>query len=586
AGIIGPLRASMNLTKLAVYATELLPAIEAETGQATGYKQTGGYWLAQTEDRMTELARIADVGAMAGLHPEILSPEEIAARLNLLHTDDLAGGMWVREDGQANPVDVCMAYAKGARDGGVRIYENVGVEMAHARNGAVHSVETANGHTITCEKVINCAGAWAHTLGRRSGVNIPLQAVEHMYVVTEPIPDLPQPFPVLRDLEGRIYIKEDAGKLVLGGFEADAKIWTPDSEGPDAPFLELPEDWEQFGPFMEAGLHRIPGLAEAGIQHFMVGPESFTPDTKQAMGEAPECRNYFVAAGFNSIGIISSAGVGKVMAEWVTAGASPMDLWDLDIARFEPHHGTSAFLEARVQEAVASQFEMHWPYKQMKTGRDLTRSPLHDDFANLGAVFGAPTGWERPLYFASTEEEASLPYSYGAQPWWPCAEREVRAMTERAALLELSPFGKFNVAGPHATGFLQRLCTSDVDVAAGGIVYTQMLNAHGGIEADITVTRVGQAQFLIVSGAATRVKDLTWMRRCVTAEDDVTITDVTSTCAVLGLMGPEARGMLSALSSDDLANAAFPLGTSRVIQLGVAKVRASRVSYVGEQGWE
>ncbi len=586
AGIIGPLRASMNLTKLAVYATELLPALEAETGQATGYRQTGGFWLAQTQDRMTELARIADVGVMAGLHPEILSPEEIAVRLNLLHTEDLAGGMWVQEDGQANPVDVCMAYAKGARDGGVRIFEDVSIEMAHARNGAVYSVETTDGQTIRCNKVINCAGAWAHTLGRRSGINIPLQAVEHMYVVTEPIPDLPQPFPILRDLEGRIYIKEDAGKLVLGGFEADAKIWRPDSAGPDAPFLELPEDWEQFGPFMEAGLHRLPGLEQAGVQHFMVGPESFTPDTKQVMGEAPECRSYFVAAGFNSIGIISSAGVGKVMAEWVTDGASPMDLWDLDVARFEPHHGTSSFLEARVQEAVASQFEMHWPYKQMKTGRDLVRSPLHDGFAKQGAVFGAPTGWERPLYFAGNDKETSLPYSYGAQPWWPCAMREVQAMSERAALLELSPFGKFNVAGGDAAMFLQRLCTSDVDVEVGQIVYTQMLNARGGIEADITVTRVSSGQYLVISSAATRLKDLTWMQRSLRANEDVVVTDVTSTCAVLGLMGPQAREILSALSSDDFSNDAFPVATSRVIQLGTAKVRASRVSYVGELGWE
>ncbi|MEM1201231.1 MAG: FAD-dependent oxidoreductase, partial [Pseudomonadota bacterium] len=583
AGIIGPLRASMNLTKLAVYATELLPAIEAETGQATGYKQTGGFWLAQTEERMCELRRIADIGDMAGLTPEILTPDEIGSRLSLLNTRDITGGMWVAEDGQANPVDVCMAYAKGARDHGAQLCEGVSVATVHTQEGAVHSVETSDGHTIRCEKVLNCAGAWAHELGKTSGVAVPLQAVEHMYVVTEPITDLPQPFPILRDLEGRIYIKEDAGKLVLGGFEADAKIWRPDSAGPDAPFLELPEDWDQFGPFMEAGLNRIPTLSESGIQHFMVGPESFTPDTKQVMGEAPECQNYFVAAGFNSIGIISSAGVGKVMAEWVTGGAAPLDLWDLDIARFEPHHNTPQFLDARVQEAVASQFEMHWPYKQMKTGRDLNHTPFHEAFAARGAVFGAPTGWERPLFFAPGE---TLHYSYGAQSWWPHAEREVKAMSDRAALLELSPFGKFKVEGRDAAAFLQRLCAADVDGPEGQITYTPMLNARGGMEADLTVTRLSDTSFMVVSGAATRRKDLTWMQRAIRAGEDVAISDITEDRAVLGLMGPAAREVLSRLTADDLSDEAFPLATSRKIQLGHTHVRASRLSYVGELGWE
>ncbi len=583
AGIIGPLRASMNLTKLAVYATELLPAIEAETGQATGYKQTGGFWLAQTEERMCELRRIADIGDMAGLTPEILSPGEIGSRLGLLNTSDITGGMWVAEDGQANPVDVCMAYAKGARDHGARLHEGVSVASVHTHAGAVHSVETSDGHTIRCGKVINCAGAWAHALALKSGVTVPLQAVEHMYVVTEPIEGLPQPFPILRDMEGRIYIKEDAGKLVLGGFEADAKIWHPDSAGPDAPFLELPEDWDQFGPFMEAGLNRIPTLSKSGIQHFMVGPESFTPDTKQVMGEAPECQNYYVAAGFNSIGIISSAGVGKVMAEWVTDGAAPIDLSDLDIARFEPHHNTSHFLEARVQEAVASQFEMHWPYKQMKTGRDLKRTPFHDAFAARGAVFGAPTGWERPLFFAPGE---TLHYSYGAQGWWPHAEAEVKAMSTHAALLELSPFGKFNVEGRDATAFLQRLCAANVDRPEGQIVYTPMLNARGGMEADLTVTRLSETSFMVVSGAATRRKDLTWMRRAVRTGEDVAVSDITEERAVLGLMGPAARDVLAGLTGDDLSNEAFPLATSRQIQLGHTHVRAARLSYVGELGWE
>lgn len=581
AGIIGPLRASRNLTKLSVYATKLLPKLEEETGQATGYKQTGGLWLARTGERMRELRRIADIGVTAGLHPEILKPEQIAQRLNMLNTSDLAGGMWVREDGQANPVDVCMAYAKGAHTGGVAIYEGSGVRTVHKTNSAVSSVELDDGHIISCKKAINCAGAWAHELGKRSGVNIPLQAVEHMYVVTEPINGLPQPFPIVRDLEGRIYIKEDAGKLVLGGFEPNAKVWRPDQEGVDPPFLELPEDWDQFEPFMQAGLKRIPRLSSAGIQHFMVGPESFTPDTKQVMGEAPNCRNYFVAAGFNSIGIISSAGAGRVMAEWAMDGRCPEDIWDLDIARFEPRHSSRAFLEGRVQEAVASQFEMHWPYKQMKTGRGIARSPFHRQWAAQKAVFGAPTGFERPLYFSGEP----LRYTFGQQRWWTAADREIRALTERAALLELTPFGKFLLEGEHSARFLRRICANNIDVPAGRIVYTQLLNSRGGIEADVTITRLDRNRFLMVSGAATRIKDLAWLQRSLRGEQ-VVITDVTSNYAVLGIMGPQARSILSEFTPDDLSNSAFPFATSQEIELGHARVRASRVSYVGELGWE
>ncbi len=580
AGIIGPLRASANLTHLSAYATELLPKIETETGQETGYRQTGGFWLAQTEDRMRELRRICDVGTTAGLHPEILTPRELSERSHWLNTKDLAGGMWVKEDGQANPVDVCMAYAKGAHNRGVRIYEGTGVQTVHTRDGSVTSVETVDGHTISCKKIVNCCGAWAKLLGQRSGVSIPLQAVEHMYLVTETVPTLPQPFPVIRDLEGRIYIKEDAGRLVLGGFEPNAKVWRPDSHGPDAPFLELDDDWDQFEPFMQAGLNRIPRLSAAGIKHFMTGPESFTPDTKQVMGEAPECRNYFVAAGFNSIGIISSAGAGKVMAEWVSDGACPLDIWDLDIARFEPRHSSKAFLEARAPEAVASQFEMHWPYKQMKTGRGLIRSPFHKAWAEQKAIFGAPTGFERPLYFGEAK-----PYSYGQQRWWPAVEREVAAMTGRAALLELTPFGKFLIEGRHALRFLQRICVSNMDIAPGRLIYTQMLNARGRIEADVTVTRIAGDRFLMVSGAATRIKDKAWLNRSLKG-DHVAITDVTSDYAVLGVMGPEARTILSGLTPDNLSNDTFSFGSSREIELGHARIRASRVSYVGELGWE
>jgi 4-methylaminobutanoate oxidase (formaldehyde-forming) len=435
--------------------------------------------------------------------------------------------------------------------------------------------------------VVNCAGAWARQVGALAGVPVPLQAVEHMYVVTEPMTGLPDPFPIVRDLEGRIYIKGDAGKLVLGGFEPFAKVF--DAEGPDGgrPFIELPEDWEQFEPFMTAGLHRVPKLAAAGIQHFMNGPESFTPDSKQLMGESPFLKGFFVAAGFNSIGMMSSAGVGKAMAEWILAGEAPMDLWEVDIARFDRASATRSFLVRRMEEAVGDVFDIHWPFKQPKAGRGLRRSPLHQAFAAAGAVFGAPAGWERPLWFAAGPEAREFCYSYGAQCWWPAAERESAAISECVALLELTPFTKIDVRGRDALALLQKLSANEVDLEEDRSVYSQMLNKRGGIEADVTVTRRGEADFRVTSGAATRHKDMAWITRHRDAMGlDATVHDATSAEAVIGVMGPKSRPLLQSLTSADLSAEAFPFAASRRITLAMAEVRATRVSFVGELGWE
>ena len=584
AGIIGPLRASLNLSKLAIYATELFGPLEEETGQATGYRRTGGYWLAGNEDRMIELRRIAAMGDMVGLNVEIFSPDQVKARMPSLNTEDLAGALWVAEDGQANPVDLCMAYAKGARNAGVRIEEKCGVTGIERTGRRITAVTLADGRRIACGKLVNCAGVWSRQIGALAGAALPVQAAEHIYVVTEPVPDLPQPFPILRDLEGWTYIKEDAGKLVIGGFEPNAKPWQPESVAPDASFLMLPEDWEQAEPFLTTAMKRLPVLETLGLQTFMNGPEGFTPDTKQLMGRQPGFDNLYVAAGFNSIGIMSSAGVGKAMAEWVVDGEAPMDLWEVDVARLESPAANRAFLTARLPEAVHNQFQMHWPLKQMKTGRDLRRSALHDFWAAQGAVFGAPTGWERPLWFAKTAEEAEIRYSYGDQPWWPMAKREATALRDSVGLIELSPFGKFQVQGPGALASLQQLCANDIDVAPGRLVYTQMLNDRGGIEADLTVTRLSEREFWVVSGAPTRVKDLEWLENGV--KEDAAVTDITSSYAVIGVMGPKSRDLMQSVSPNDFTNEFFPFGASQVIEIGCALLRASRVSYVGELGWE
>lgn len=586
AGIVGPLRSSMNLTKLAIYATELFPALESETGQATGYRRTGGLWLAQTPARLVELKRIAAMGEMAGLDASIVSAAECANRFSLLHVDDLSGALWVGEDGQTNPVDTCMAYAKGARMFGVRIRERTSVTAINAVAGAVHSIETADGGVIRCDFVVNCGGVWARQIGAMAGVPVPVQAVQHMYIVTEPVDGLPAPCPIVRDLDGGIYMKEDAGKIVLGGFEHNAKLWNPVVGHSDPGYLMFPDDWEQFEPFLNAGMNRIPKLQAIGIRHFMNGPEAFTPDTRQIMGEAPGLRNFFVAAGFNSIGIVSSAGVGRALAEWIVDGKPSMDLWDVDIARMDEFTSTTAFLSQRIPEAVANQFDIHWPYKQPRTGRDVRRSCLHHALANKGAVFGAPAGWERPLWYAENDAEREISYSYGRQCWWSFAEREAWAMADRVGLIELSPFTKIEVAGADAQRLLQRVCAADVDGAIGTLVYTQMLNHRGGIEADVTVTRVANDQFWIFSGAPTRTKDLAWLRRAVGGGEHAAITDITSAYAVIGLMGPLARELLQRISSADLSTGAFAFATSQLIDVGAAPVRASRVSYVGELGWE
>jgi glycine cleavage system aminomethyltransferase T/glycine/D-amino acid oxidase-like deaminating enzyme len=587
AGIVGPLRASLNLTRLATYATELFPRLEAETGQSTGFRQTGGYWLARTSERMTELRRIAAMGEMAGLEARIVGADEVAGSAPFLRCSDLAGALWVARDAQASPVDICIAYAKGARAGGGRIREGVACTGIETRNGAVHAVRLSTGETVRCAALVNCAGAWAREIGRMAGVPVPLQAVEHMYVVSEPIAGLPDPLPIVRDLDGGIYVKGDAGKLVLGGFEPSAKVW--DAAGPDSSraFLELPEDWEQFEPFMREGLHRVPALAEAGIQHFMNGPESFTPDSKQLMGQSPYLRGFYVAAGFNSIGMMSSAGVGKAMAEWIEAGEPPMDLWEVDIARFDRAAASRGFLVERMQEAVANQFDMHWPFKQMRTGRGVRRSPLHDGFARAGAVFGAPAGWERPLWFAASEVERAFRHGFGPQCWWQAAAREAEATRDRVALYELSPFTKLDLRGRDALALLQQLCAGEVDVDEGTAVYTQMLNDRGGIEADVTVTRTGETAFRVVSGAATRQKDLAWIeRQRLRLGLECGVFDASSAECVLGVMGPGSRGLMQGLTDADLSPAAFPFAASRRIGLGMAEVRATRISFVGELGWE
>lgn len=584
AGIVGPLRATPNMTALASHALTLFPALEAETGQSTGYRRTGGYWLAREAARLDELRRIADLGVTQGLSPRMVAPGEVA--VPQLALKDHVGALFVPEDGQVNPVDLCMAYARGAKARGVEIREGVRVDAILRDAGRATGVRLASGTEIPADRVILCAGAWSRDLAARAGVGLPLQAVEHMYIVTRPIPGLPDPFPVIRDLDRGIYLKGDAGKLVIGGFEPDAKCW--DAHGPegDRPFLELPEDWEQFAPFMEAALDLMPGLSEAGIQHFMNGPESFTADTRPLVGEAPELDGLFVAAGMNSVGVMSSAGIGRALADWVVDGHPPMNMWEVDIARVDPATTAPAHMRARMHEAVSDLFAMHWPYKQPRAGRGLRRSPLHDRWAGAGAVFGLTAGWERGLWYARTPEERDLPYSVGAQAWWPIVRREAAVMAAGTVLIDLTPFTKIDITGRDALRALNAITTAQMDVAQmdagqGRAVYTQILNERGGIEADVTVTRLAGTAFHLTSGAATRARDLAYLRRHLTG--DLRIDDRTEEFCTLGVMGAGSRALLQGLA-DDWPDLAFGHAGPGVIA-GVT-CRLTRVSFVGELGYE
>ena len=586
AGIVGPLRGSPNLTQLAMYATELIPRLEDETGQLTGYRQTGGYWLAQTDQRLVELGRLAAMGKHTGLSLDIISPTELASAVPFLRTDDLIGALRVKEDGQVNPVDLCTAYAAGARRSGVIIEEHCGVERIITKNSKVTGVTLEDGRRISCNTVALCTGAWSRNLAMTAGVCVPLQAVEHMYVITEPMSILTDPVPILRDMDSGIYLKGDTGKLVFGGFEPNAKPWYPESEDPKASFLMFDEDWDQFMPFMQSAVNRIPALEHAGIQKFMNGPESFTPDTRPLMGESPEVANLYVAAGYNSTGIMSSPGAGRILAEWMINGHPPQDMWEVDIARTDPKWSESVFLTERMREAVYNLFAIHWPLKQPETGRKIRCSALHDRLESAGGVFGSLSNWERPLWYAESDEEREIVYTFDEQPWWPIARREAVRMTESVALVELSPFTKIDVSGAGSLGALQYFCSGNMEMAVGNSRYTVMLNERGGIEADITVTRCESDRFRVISGAATRFRDFARMRRLLKGRKSVSIVDSTCSESVIGIMGPSSRTVISLVSDEDWSNEAFPFASTRQVKIAGKPVLAIRRSFVGELGWE
>jgi 4-methylaminobutanoate oxidase (formaldehyde-forming) len=588
AGLVGQLRGSRNMTRLAKYSADLYASLEEETGVATGLRRVGSLSVALTADRHHELLRQATLARAFGVEVHEKTASEIKALYPHLEVGDVVGGVHLPGDGQCDPANIAMALAKGARMHGAKVIEGVRVTRVLSDGARVTGVEWggldgATG-TIAAEHVVNCGGMWGRELAAQSGVALPLHAAEHFYVVSEPIPGLER-LPVLRVPDECAYYKEDAGKIMIGAFEPVAKPWGMGGIPETFEFDELPFDMEHMEPVLEKAIARVPLLAEAGFRTLFNGPESFTPDDRYYLGEAPELRGYWVAAGYNSIGIVSSGGAGMALAQWMEDGEPPFDLWEVDIRRAQPFQRNRAYLRERVSETLGLLYADHFPYRQVVTARGVRRSPVHDRLAARGAVFGEVAGWERANWFARPGEAREYRYSWGRPNWWANQREEHLAVRERAGLFDMTSFGKIRVEGRDACAVLQRLCGNDVDVPVGRIVYTQMLNPRGGIEADVTVTRLSETAFLVVTAGAHLRRDLAWIHRHL-GDAFAVATDVSAAEACFVVMGPEVRNLLKVVTPADLSNDAFPFGTAREIELGLGLARAHRVSYVGELGWE
>lgn len=587
AGLIAQLRATKNMTKLAKYSQELYGALDAETGLDTGFRRNGSITIALTEERREEVLRQASMARAFGVEVEEISAAETQALYPHVNIGGVKAAVYLEKDGQGDPANIALALARGAKQRGATVLENVKVSGFDRDGRRVRKVQwetaTETGE-IECDHVVNCAGMWGHQVGRQMGVNVPLHACEHFYIVTDTIPDLPR-LPVLRVPDECAYYKEDAGKLLLGAFEPHAKPWGMKGIPEDFEFDQLPEDFDHFEPILEAAVERVPLLAETGIHTFFNGPESFTPDDAYHLGQAPEMDNVWVAAGFNSIGIQSAGGAGMALAAWMDSGEKPFDLGDVDIARMQPFQSNRSYLFERSKETLGLLYADHFPFRQKATARGIRRSPLHEALKAEGAVFGEFAGWERANWFADAGQTPDYEYTWSRPNWFENAAREHRAIRENVGIYDMSSFGKIRVEGPEAEEFLNHVSASNLSVPVGKIVYSQFLNSSGGIEADVTVSRLSETAYIVVTPAATRLADQTWLRRHAGGYN-VTITDMSAAEAVICVMGPNARQLLQMVSPNDFSNDHNPFGTLQEIEIGMALARAHRVTYVGELGWE
>jgi 4-methylaminobutanoate oxidase (formaldehyde-forming) len=585
AGLVGRLRTSNSLTRINKYSAELYAALEAETGHPVGWKQVGSLIVATSAARLTQLRRTAAMGELFDVEVQMISAASAGEKWPLLRTDDVLGAAWLPHDGKVLPGEVPLALAKGARARGAQVVEGVRVLGIEHTGRRVVGVLTDRG-PVRADYVVLAGGMWTRELGLRCGVTIPLYPVEHHYVVSEPLAGAFDELPVGRDPDRCIYFRGEGNAVLLGAFQEHSRPWMVDRVPDDFSFKLLEPDWETFAEPLRSGQWRIPVLTTTGFARFVNGPESFTPDNQFILGEAPGWHHLFVAAGFNSVGIASAGGAGKYLAEWIMDGQPSIDLWSVDVRRFAPWANNRAFLRERVAEVLGLHYQMAWPNREFTTGRSLRKSPLHERLAARGACFGSKNGWERPNWFARGGMEPVTEYSFGRQNWFDCHAREHRAAREAVAVFDQTGFAKFLLQGRDAAAVLQRLCANDVDVPAGRVVYTGLLNERGCFESDLTVVRLDAEEFYLVTGSAQAVRDRDWISRHIRPDEHAGLTDVTESRAVLGVMGPRARDLLRRLTDADLENEAFPFASARTIDLGPATVRAVRITYVGELGWE
>jgi len=585
AGLVGQLRSSASITQVLRYSVDLYKRLDEETGLETGWKMSGCLRLACNEDRWTEYKRLATTARSFGMEMQLLGPSEVKALWPLMNTEDLIGASYLPTDGQANPADITQSLAKGARMNAVRIEEGVRVTGFEMEGDRIIAVETNQGR-VACEKVVNCAGQWARQVGALAGINVPLQPVKHQYIVTEPIEGLSKDAATIRDPDRRTYFKEEVGGLVMGGYEPNPIPWTLGDVPDDFEFQLFDDDWDHFEQHLEQAIARVPVLETVGVKQMINGPESFTPDGNFILGAAPECSNLYVGAGFNAFGIASGGGAGWVLAEWVMSGEAPLDLWVVDIRRFSELHRDRQWVCDRTLEAYGKHYTVAFPHEEYESGRPRIVSPLYERLKARNAVFGSKLGWERPNWFALEDQEPRDHYSMGRQNWFEQVGAEHRAVREAVGLFDQSSFAKFELKGAGAGEALEQICANRVAKPVGSLTYTQLLNSRGGVECDLTVARLDEEHFYIVTGTGFRTHDSTWIRDHLPGGCRAELTDVTEDYGTLSLMGPKARRVLQSVTQADCSNEAFPFGRAQVIEIAGQPVRALRVTYVGELGWE
>lgn len=578
-------RSTRNLTEIIRCSVELYKGLEAETGQATGWLQPGSLGIATTQERLVHLKRQASLARAFDIECEIVGPERIRDLWPLARHDDLVGGLWSPNDGRVNPSDICAALAKGIRAAGGRIYEDVRVTGFEATNGRVSRVVT-NAGAIACESVALCTGLWGRELADLAGVPAPLYACEHFYLLTKPVAGVDRHLPMLGDHDSCLYVRDEVSGLLVGCFEPNPIPLPLENLPEEFAFGLLDERWEHFEPMMERAMHRIPALERAEVRMLLNGPESFTPDDRFLLGESPYLKNFFLGCGMNSVGVASGGGVGRALAEWMIEGRPTMDLWPVDIRRFAPFQNNLKALHERVPEILSLHYAISYPGRDPQSVRDLRRLPLHDVWRAGGASFTPVMGWERPNWFAPAGAEVTAELTFGPPGWLGAAAREHKAAREGVVLFDQSSFGKILVQGRDAEAFMQRVCANDMSAKPGRVVYSPMLNDRGGIESDVVVLCLAAGQYLLVTGTAQIVRDMAWLRDAIGADEFVSLTDVSSGFAILSVQGPRSRELLAKVSSSDLSNAAFPYYAWREIDIGYATVKAARISYMGELGWE